>query len=299
MTYMTTDIVERAADFVWRHGRLVERRRLEHELYGAPGAAVAAAVGGYRNADGGYGHALEPDCRTPASQPEATRFALELLDRYGATSTADVRATADWLASVSTTEGGVPFCLPTVAGYPRAPWWEPEGDPPPANINPTAGLVGLLRKAGLEHPWVDGAEAFCWNVIESRDALNQYEAHNVADLVFALDETDRVRAARKWVLDQLASGSVIPLEPGASGDQPSDVHTPLQYAPEPGHPCRAAFTDVTIDAFLDHLAGQQQDDGGWPIDWPAPGDTAVFEWRAIRTVDALATLRAYGRVGAP
>ena len=32
------------------------------------------------------------------------------------------------------------------------------------------------------------------------------------------------------------------------------------------------------------------------IDWPAPGTTATNEWRAIRTLDALQTLSAYGRL---
>jgi hypothetical protein len=44
------------------------------------------------------------------------------------------------------------------------------------------------------------------------------------------------------------------------------------------------------------LAAQQQDDGGWPVRrraWP-PGSAAV--WRAIVTVEALRTLRAYGRI---
>lgn len=47
---------------------------------------------------------------------------------------------------------------------------------------------------------------------------------------------------------------------------------------------------------MDRLAEQQQEDGGWPIDWPAPGASAVHEWCAIRTLEALETLHAYGRL---
>ena len=39
----------------------------------------------------------------------------------------------------------------------RAPWWNVEGDAPPGALLPTAGIVGLLLKNGVEHPW-----AFCW-----------------------------------------------------------------------------------------------------------------------------------------
>ncbi len=36
------------------------------------------ALDAYRNADGGFGH-LEPDIRTPASQPPCVLYALEIL----------------------------------------------------------------------------------------------------------------------------------------------------------------------------------------------------------------------------
>jgi hypothetical protein len=188
----------------------------------------------------------------------------------------------------------VPFCTPTVAGYPRAPWWEPEGDPPPANVNPTAGLLGYLRKAGLDHPWMETAEKFCWAAIEGAEPLNQYAAHVAVTLLWSLPNESRVETARQRLLDDLAAGRIIPLDPSAA-EPGGDTHTPLQFAPEPESPCRAAFDDATIDLFLDHLAAEQQDDGGWPIGWPAPGPTAVFEWRSVRTIDALCTLRAYGR----
>ena len=77
----------------------------------------------------------------------------------------------------------------------------------------------------------------------------------------------------------------------AWGDRPlSQIHellARLQETPD---------DDAIIEAFLDRLIAAQQEDGGWPIDWPAPGTTAIHEWRAIRTLEALGTLSAYGRL---
>jgi hypothetical protein len=286
--------IDKAADFVWRHGRLVDRRRMAHHFFGGDADGVVAAVAAYRNPDGGYGNALESDCRTPASQPESSRLALALLDEVGRLADADLAPLAEWLASVTTPEGGVPFCLPTVAGYPRAPWWEPEGDPPRANVNPTAGLVGFLRKAGLNHPWLEQAEKFCWSVIERPEPLDQYSAHNAVTFLWSLPDDARVVGARQRLLDDLAAGGVIPLDPAAAVPD-GDTHTPLQFAPTPDAPCRTAFDDSTIEVFLDHLAAKQQEDGGWPIGWAAPGATAVFDARAAHTINAMLTLRAYGR----
>lgn len=84
----------------------------------------------YRNHDGGFGQALEPDCRTPHSQPAATRFALATLTAVDRLTPDVALDTLTWLVSVTAAGGGVPFCLPTVAGFPRAPGWEPQAERP-------------------------------------------------------------------------------------------------------------------------------------------------------------------------
>jgi hypothetical protein len=61
---------ERADEFLWTRARLLERRIFEHRFRDGSAEAVERAVDAYRNADGGFGQALEPDCRTPHSQPE-------------------------------------------------------------------------------------------------------------------------------------------------------------------------------------------------------------------------------------
>lgn len=260
--------------------------------------AVAAAVLAYRNPDGGFGNALEPDCRTPHSQPEATRIGLTALAGVGKLGPDVAQGAAAWLGSIVTPEGGIPFCLPTLAGYPRAPWWEPEGDPPPANINPTAALVALFRGVDAEVPWLDTAEDWCFGafdrMISAGEAPNQYQVPGLAVLCVQASDTDRARRVLADLERLVGDGKVIPLDPLARPG--NDTHTPIDVAPYPDHPLRPAFADDVVEKFLDRLEADQQADGGWPIDWPAPGETAVWEWRGARTVDALETLRAYGRL---
>ena len=87
-----TDIAA-AAQFIAAHARLIDRRRFA--LLEGDGSAddVLRALAAYRNDDGGIGH-LEPDLRTPASQPACVTHALEILHEVGAadTSLADRRA---------------------------------------------------------------------------------------------------------------------------------------------------------------------------------------------------------------
>ncbi len=78
-TKKTPDIAA-AERFLAGHARVVDRRALERLFQGGAAQPVKDAVAAYRNADGGFGHALEPDCRASASQPAAVGMALRLLD---------------------------------------------------------------------------------------------------------------------------------------------------------------------------------------------------------------------------
>jgi hypothetical protein len=284
--------LEGAHEFLWTHARLLERRIFEHRFLEGSAEAVERAVDAYRNADGGFGQALEPDCRTPHSQPEAMRWALAVLDATGCLNEERALGCADWLASVSTPDGGVPFCLTSVDGYPKAPWWKAV---PEADLNPTGSLVGLLRRHAPDHPWVRRAAEWCWERALAGVPKSQYQAHPLADFLISEPDQERARPVLDALGEALGRGRVVPLDPAARPPTP-DTHTPLQFATSPEHPLRRFFSDAIIEGFLDRLIAAQQEDGGWPIDWPAPGTTAIHEWRAIRTLEALQTLSAFGRL---
>ena len=90
-----------AEDFIWRAARLLDRHR--YALLFADGSAepVLDALRGYRNADGGFGHALEPDLRCPGSQPAPTLHALDVLNEAGAADSEMARDARAWIVSIS------------------------------------------------------------------------------------------------------------------------------------------------------------------------------------------------------
>jgi hypothetical protein len=49
-----TDVLDAAADFVWRTGRLIDRHRFAHQFLGGDRAPVLAALAAYQNPDGGW-----------------------------------------------------------------------------------------------------------------------------------------------------------------------------------------------------------------------------------------------------
>jgi hypothetical protein len=280
-----------AERFLWLNARLIDRLRAACLFRDAPAAAVVAALLAYQNADGGFGHALEPDLRGPTSQPQPVEVALRILDEVGARDAALSRRVCDYLATITTAEGGVPFVLPSVRAHPRAPWWETDDDPP-ASLNPTAALAGLLHKAGVAHPWLARATDYCWQRLEKPDLRDGYALRCV--FLFLAHVPDRARAEETLarVAEQMRKRKLVELDPAATGH----MHTPLDMAPAPAAMARRLFSDAEIAGHLDALAAGQQEDGGWQVGWPAWTPAAGLEWRGWATVRALAILRAYERL---
>ena len=290
-----------AASFIASNARVIDRRRFAR-LFGDDDARpVRDAVAAYRNADGGFGHALEPDCRAPGSQPLAVEMALRIMDESGAWDDALVRDACDWLAAVAPAEGGAAGAEPSMTGWPHAPWWVPE-DGHPASVIATGLIAGTLHARGVSHPWLGRATDLMWTRIDALarsggSALSggpggEYEMLGVLSFLQHVPDRERAREVFGRVGPLITERKMVALDPEA----PGEVHTPLDYAPDPDSLARGLFDEATIKAHLDHLAQAQRDDGGWTFNWPAWSPAAELDWRGFLTVDALRALRATGRL---
>ncbi|GLV60265.1 hypothetical protein KDH_70850 [Dictyobacter sp. S3.2.2.5] len=287
MTLITTPL-QQAQDFMLTNGRLLERQLFSYLFGDGTRELVLQALRAYQNADGGFGNALEPDKRCPDSQPQDVEFALHVLDVLGSLDDPLVQRACDYLDSITTPEGGVPFALPSVNAYPHAPWWTSDENPP-ASLNPTAAIVGLLLKHRVRHPWIERAAQFCWQAIAAIDTTEFHTLMPVLQFLEHAPERERANHELRRVAARLSQPGVIELDPQASGY----VQKPLNWAPTPDSFCRRLFTDETIATHLDALARRQQADGGWPISWDTLSPAVAYEWRGRVTIEALSTLRAY------
>ncbi len=302
---MNTPDFNAAAAFVAANARVLDRRRFQRLFEDGSATAVRDAVAAYRNDDGGFGQALEPDCRAPGSQPAAAEMALRILDEAGAWDEELVQGACDWLAAVAPAEGGAAFVESgpqALDGWPHAPWWVPE-EGHPASLVATGMIAGTLHGRGASHPWLDGATEVMWNRIGKLDAApggtiplaapaGGYEMFGVLRFLQYVPDRDRAREVFGRVGPLLLERNLVALDPEA----PGEVHGVLDFAPEPGSLARALFDDATVTAHLDHLARGQKDDGGWTFNWPAWSPAAELDWRGFLTVDALRVLRANGRL---
>lgn len=295
-----------AGRFLAAHGRLLDRRRLELALgFGATDpSAVLAALDAFANPDGGYGWGLEPDLRAPGSQPIHALHAFEVLAECGVV-TPRGAALCDWLDTVGLEDGGLPFVLPIDDPTACAPWFA-GADPTTSSLHGTTAVVSAawpaarLDPAVASHPWLLRATRYCLDEIAAREELASYETMfslRLLDAVHDLYEEAPTLLAR--LAERLSPAGELSVEGGLEGER---LH-PLDYAPTPGTAVRTYLADGLIQRDLERLAGGQQEDGGWVVDFMSSSPISSLEWRGYATLMAVDVLHKNGALtsstGAP
>ena len=278
-----------AAAFMAGHARVVDRRLFQRLFSDGAAGPVRDAVAAYRNSDGGFGFALEPDCRAAASQPAAVEMALRLLDFADEWDSRLVSDAVDWLAGSPRPRAGPrssSLLWPrdrTRPGGCRRKGIRPRSSRPARS----RGAVRARVRAPVAGPRHRG------DVVAHRHA---HRAERVRDVRRARVPPARAGPVRAPRRRSRGSGRCCSRAGWSrSTRRPGEAHSPLEFAPLPSSLARGLFSEATIEAHLDHLAGGQRDDGGWTFNWPSWSPAAEADWRGFLTVDNLRILRANGR----
>ncbi len=291
--------VAAAAAFADTHARLVDRRRLDLLLHDGPPERVLAALAPYRNADGGFGWALEPDLRAPTSQPVGALHAFELLEEVAPLTSPFAVDLCDWLDAVTLADGGLPFALAGASGPGTAPWWA-GADPTASSLHITSAVCAAAHRlrphdpAIAGHRWLQRSTDFCMRALagDAEPAVG-YELCFVLQMLDATaDVVPEAPAQLARLARLLPPSGELPVRGGVEDEK----LRPLYYTPWPGRPLREHVAPEAIERDLDRLAVEQRDDGGWTVDFPSSSPAGALEWRGYATVRAIAVLRANGRI---
>lgn len=276
-----------AESFVYECARLLDRHRLARLLHGAPAEPALAALRAYRNPDRGFGHALEPDVRSPHSEVTAAYHALHVLSEEGLLDDPLADDAAAWVATVAGEDGALPFVMPTLAEFPHAPWMNPQ----PGGSFLTMAIAGYLHEAGRSGEWLARATEWSWATVANLGERGAYWVKFALVFLDRVPDQQRAREAIEGLRPLLGPDGGVAVHGGTDDERVM----PLVLSPEPGLRSRAIFADEQIEAELDGLQAGQKDDGGWDFDFGhwSPGQT--LDWRGAVTVEALGTLRAHGR----
>ena len=276
-----------AENFVWSAARLVDRHRYALLFAGEPAEAVVEALRGYRNPDGGFGHALEPDLRCPSSQPAPTLYALEILNEAGAADSELARGARSWIGAIAEPDGGIPLVLPGFEDYPHSPWMTPE----PGSALTLALAAVLHASAVSDDDWLKRATDWCWLSIETAQEPRGYWLKYALAFLDAVPDEQRARAAIASLGVRVGPSSLA-----IAGAVEGEALRPLDLSPHPHSRSRELVSDAEVEAHLDLVESAQQQDGGWMFDWLAWSPAQTTDWRGNVTIRALIWLRDNGRL---
>ncbi|MGY0057940.1 hypothetical protein ACWY4P_15490 [Streptomyces sp. LZ34] len=294
----------RAEQFVWLTARVLEQRRFAYHFLGGGADPVETALAAYLGDDGGYGHALEPDLRGPHSRPQHAAHALRVLDGIGRCGGRRVELLCRYLTEITTLDGALPAHRPAPPGA-AVTSRNPVANDSAGDLPATGPVVGLLHRNDVWHAWLFRATDFCWAAVAALEEGAAPRPHEVLAAVSFLDgapDRPRALAAAERLGRRVRKQGLVVLDPERAEEHPLPegrapgervfVH---EVARTPDSPARPWFTDAEVDRSLDFLAASQCEDGGWPLRRRSSAPGAALAWRPIVTIEALLTLRAYGR----
>jgi hypothetical protein len=284
-----------ARSFMAGHARVLDRRRFDLLFDGGDAEPVLAALSAYRNADGGYGHGLEPDLRAPESQPAAAFHAFEVFADVAPGTAPEAVQLCDWLDAVALPDGGLPIALPIEDASGCAPFWA-QADPQAFSLQITAIVAAHANRVAVHdpavagHPWLARVTRCCLAAIDALEAAPA--AYELAFAVRLLDAVHDRDGAAPGLLARL--DEYVPRDGRlrVAGGLPDETLWPLDLAPEPDRPARALLDEAAVAADLERLAAEQHEDGGWSVDFQSYSAAAALEWRGYATVRALSVLHA-------
>ncbi len=297
---LSPDAFDRAVEFILVNGTNLHRQRLDFHFGSGSLCGVTAALTGYQNPDGGFGHGIEPDLRTANSSVVSTTAALRVAHEVGLSERHPaIIGAMDYLMNQYRHENW-PLINRNANDAPHAPWWS--YDPTwkcRANgflANPGAEILGYLMTfpntstpaqrtlllqramAHIETGHLDMHELQCYLRLYDHLGMED-QAQLLPHLLMAAFEIVKV-CERDWEEYCLT---------------PIDV---VQYPESP----LADFFEDTLTADFAHRIDLQRADGSWAPGWSWGGDYPAT-WNVVEseissglTLDFLIRAKAFGVV---
>lgn len=317
---MNSAVFEKARTFMYRNARPLDLARFQYHFENGSKEAVLNALSYYQNEDGGFGHAVEPDCWNPNSTPLHCSTAGEIIretDCGGGKHAKDtshsreashplIQGLLKWYASGDCFNGKTwEMVVESNNDHPHAPWWHAGSESScHTDYNGTAQIAGFILLYAKPDSEVYRLGARIAN--EAMEALESSELtddHTCACYVHLLECIVGAGAREKFPCEQLERRLHEAVRERITKDT-------SQWG---GYVCRPSRFISSRDSVFypenkelaeyecGHIARTQLADGSWDIPWgwaDYPEAWAVSRnwWKGQVILENLLYLKGFGEI---
>ncbi|RPI92430.1 MAG: hypothetical protein EHM40_13055 [Chloroflexi bacterium] len=146
MSFLTNEQIQNAKTFIFKNGRLLERKLWEHFFENGSAQDCLKALRAYQNTDGGFGNGIEPDLLCPDSSAVGAEFAMHVLDLLGCHDGDIVIGLVGWIVANQNEAGYIDHPPKKMLDFPHQHWWR---NPDQERI---LMLAGIMKKWGIDEP---------------------------------------------------------------------------------------------------------------------------------------------------
>ena len=306
MMILSREAQAQARAFIFEHGRPLEQAKYTVIFEHSPVERIWDALAAFQNADGGFGHGMEPDLRLPDSSALATTVGLQVLREFGASPDHPlVQGAMRYLvATYDAATEAWPIIPPTANEAPHAPWWlydevvaERWGG---FLANPRAEIVGYLHDYAEHAPSAPRdhlTDAQLGHLSAHAESLEMHEILCYVRLAESKSLPIETKRRLTSMLAPVVDRSVVrdPESWGLYGLMPIEV---VQGS-------ESLFAGLLADVVspnLDYEIAQHAEDGIWLPRWdwaglyPEDWEQAKQDWSGWLTMRMLTILKRFERL---
>lgn len=305
MRTLEKDSFEKAKLWINVNGRFLEKARFSAIFDGVHPGETLSALKVFQNEDGGFGHAMEPDLRTPDSSVLGTSIAFQILRSFPVVQYAHditLPAIKFLLSNYDSKQMSWRIIPQSAENSPHAPWWNQAGREEyfsGFHLNPSAEILGYLYDFMEQIP-NEIISSLSVKIIEELNNLKEIEMHDFLCCKRLSESSNLSDSFKQNLLTQLGrllDSCVVrdPREWSGYGLRP------LQVVDSPNSTFYNKLRN-SIEENLDYEIDTQDASGGWFPTWtwrdtfPKEWEKVKNEWAGIITLEKLIILKRFRRI---
>jgi hypothetical protein len=300
------------SNWMYRNARPLDLARWRFHFESGDKEEVLSALSAYQNADGGFGHGIEPDCWNPNSWPIGAQVACKILKEIDFFDKKHpiIRGILRYLDNGANFTGkGWHRKVSTNNDFPHAVWWTNNQDYE-SNMkenweyNPTAALVGfILRVADQNSDIYKKGLKIAHEAFERLVSVDSVETHELLCFCHLFEDINLMNLQDEFNIELIKSY----LRKHVDNSIEKDITKWGYYVPRPSKYIRSSDSiffhdhENLIEEDISFILKTRNVEGVWDIPWKWYQFEKEFEiaknwWKAEFIISNMLLLKEFGKI---